>query len=94
MMHTIEKASLQVDSRIDMFRKSMKIDVKSCRNGSQFGPWCALGSLRGSKITPKLKKHPKRDAKEAQGRPWGAPGAPQERPSVPKESPERAQERS
>ena len=68
--------------------------TKSSQNSSRIGPWSVLGAFSGSKVTPKLKKHPKRDAKEAQGRRWGAPGAPQERPRVPKESPERAQERS
>ena len=69
MMRTIAKASLQADSRINMFRKSMKIDVKSHRNRSHFGPWCALGSFRGSKITQKLPKTPPKG-------PQGDPRAP------------------
>ena len=73
MMHTIAKASLHAD----LSWKSMKIDVKSCRNGSQFGPWCALVSLRDSKITQKLPKaHPKGlqgDPRAPFGSPRGVP---------------------
>ena len=86
MMHTIAKASLQADSRIDMFWKSMKIYVKSCRNGSQFGPWCALGSFRGSKITEKL---PKAHPKGPQGHPRAPFGTPRGVPRATK-SPQRA----
>lgn len=91
MMHTIAKASLQADSRIDMFWKSMKIDVKSCRNGSQFGPWCALGSFRGSKITQKLPKaHPKGpqgDPRAPFGSPRGVPRATKSPQRAPRGSP-------
>ena len=72
-MHTIAKASLQADSRIEMFRKSMKIDVKSRRNGSHFGPWCALGSFRGSKITQKLPKAPPKGPQGDPRAPFGSP---------------------
>ena len=37
MMHTIAKASLQADSRIDMFWRSMEIGIKSRQSGSHFG---------------------------------------------------------
>ena len=86
MMRTIAKASLQADSRINMFRKSMKIDVKSRRNGSHFGPWCALGSFRGSKLTQKLPKAP---PKGPQGDPRAPFGSPRGVPRATK-SPQRA----
>ena len=94
MMHTIAKASLQANSRVEMFRTFMKIDVKMSQNELKFGPWRALGPFRASGITRKLQKHPKRDPKGTQGRPLGAPGEAQERPRLPKERPEGAQERS
>ena len=91
MMHTIAKASLQADSRIDMFRKSMKIDVKSRRNGSHFGPWCALGSFRGSKITQKLPKAPPKgpqgDPRAPFRSPRGVPRATKSPQRAPRESP-------
>ena len=91
MMRTIAKASLQADSRINMFRKSMKIDVKSRRNGSDFGPWCALGSLRGSKITRKLPKAhlkgPQGDPRAPFGNPRGVPRATKSPQRAPRESP-------
>ena len=86
MMHTLVKASLQADSRIDMFWKSIRIDVKSRRNGSHFGPWCALGSFRGSKITQKLPKAP---PKGPQGDPRAPFGSPRGVPRATK-SPQRA----
>ena len=73
MMHTIAKASLHADSRIDMSWKSMKIDVKSRQNGSHFGPWCALGSFRGSKITQKLPKAPPKGSQGDLRAPFGSP---------------------
>ena len=81
------QGKLQADSRIDMFWKSMKIDVKSRRNGSDFGPWCALGSLRGSKITRKL---PKAHLKGTPRRPKGALWEPQGRPKSVQGSPKSA----
>ena len=73
MMHTIAKASLQADSRIDMFWKCMKIDVKSRRNGSHFGLWCTLGSFRGSRITQKLPKAPPKTPQADPRAPFGSP---------------------
>ena len=91
MMHTLVEASLQADSRIDMFWKSMTIDVKSCRNGSQFGPWCALVSLRGSKITQKLPevhpKGPQGDPRAPFGSPRGVPRATKSPQRAPRGSP-------
>ena len=64
----------------------MKIDVKSRQNGSHFGPWCALGSFRGSKITQKLPKAP---SKGALGDPRAPFGSPRDVPRATK-SPQRA----
>ena len=94
MMHTIAKASLQADSRVEMFRTFMKIHLKMSQNGLKFGPWRALGPFRASKVTRKLQKAPKRDPKGTPGRPLEAPREAQERPRLPKERPEGAQERS
>ena len=91
MMHTIAKASLQADSRIEMFWKSMKIDVKSRQNGSHFGPWCALESFRGSKITQKLPKAPSEaplgDPRASFGSPRGVPRATKSPQRAPRGSP-------
>ena len=85
------QGKLQADSRIDMFWKSMKIDVKSRRNGSDFGPWCALGSLRGSKITRKLPKAhlkgPQGDPRAPFGSPWVVPRATKSPQRAPRGSP-------
>ena len=74
-----------------MFWKSMKIDVKSLQNGSHFGPWCALGSFRGSKITQKLPKaHPKGpqgDPRAPFGSPRGVPRATKSPQRAPRGSP-------
>ena len=95
MMHTIEKASSQADSRIDMFWKCMRIDVRlpveMAPSAVPGAPWGPSGARRSPKSS---QKHTQRDPKETQGRPLGAPGASQERPRVPKERPEGAQERS
>ena len=94
MMHAIAKASLQADSRIDMFWESMKIDIKSCQNGSQSSPWCALGSFRASKIMKQLDTASQKGPQGCLRASFEAPGAAQERPMLPKERPEGAQERS
>ena len=69
----------------------MKIDVKSCRNGSHFGPWCALGHFRGSKMTQKLPKaHPKGpqgDPRAPFGSPRGVPRATKSPQRAPRGSP-------
>ena len=75
MMHGVAKSSLQAVSRVEMFQTFMKIDLKMSQNGSQFGPWCALGPCRASKITRKLQKAPQ---KGPEGYPTGAPGEAQE----------------
>ena len=91
MMHAIAKASLQGDSRIDVFWKSMKIYVKSRRNVSHFSPWCALGSFRGSKITQKLPKAPSKaplgDPRAPFGSPRGVPRATKSPQRAPRGSP-------
>ena len=73
MMHTSAKASLQADSSIDIFWKSMKIDVKSRQNGPHFGPWCALGSFRGSKVTQEPLKATQKGPQEGSRAPLGTP---------------------
>ena len=98
VIHTSAKVSLHAVSNAEINRKIMKNNARSSPNRSQIGPWCVLGAFRGSKVTQKLPKAPKRDPKNAQGRPWGDPGAPQERPRRPKErskgAPERPREAS
>ena len=69
----------------------MKIDVKSRQNGSHFGPWCALGSFRGSKITQKLPKAPSKvplgDPRAPFGSPRGVPRATKSPQRAPRGSP-------
>ena len=93
VMHTIAKASLQADPRVEMFRKSMDI----AQNQAKMAPNSVPGASSGpsvAKRSPKSgPKHPKRDPKKVREHPWGPPRAPQARPRAPKERPEGAQER-
>ena len=90
MMHTIAKASLQADSRVEMFRKSLKIDSKSLQNGSQVSPWCVLESFRGSKVAQERPKATQKGPEEGSRAPLGTP---RDVPRAPK-SPQRAPRRS
>ena len=69
----------------------MKIDVKARQNGSHFGPWCTLGSFRGSKITQKLPKAPSKaplgDPRAPFGSPRGVPRATKSPQRAPRGSP-------
>ena len=91
MMHTIAKASLQANSRVEMFRTFMKIDVKMRQNGLKCGPWRALGPFRASEITRKLQKAPKKGPKgyprAAFGSPRGGPRASKPPQRAPRGSP-------
>ena len=51
----------------------MKIDTESPQNGSEFGPWCVLGSFRASKVTQEPPKAPQNRPQEGSRAPLGTP---------------------
>ena len=76
VMHTIAKASLQADSRGEIFRKSMKITQNQAKMAPNSVPGASSGPSVAKRSPKSGPKHPKRDPKKVREHPWGPKGTP------------------